>query len=91
VPALLQPGSILAWALIGILAGAISGRIVRGRGMGCLADLVVGVLGAFIGGTLLSLIMPRPATYGFVGSLLVAVLGATLLLALVRALSGGRR
>ncbi len=87
---LLSPGGVLAWIVIGLVAGAVAGRLVRGRGLGCLMDLVVGVLGAFIGGFLLSLFLPGGTPLGFLGSLVVATLGAVILLAFVRLVSRGR-
>jgi len=87
---ILNPGGWLAWLVIGLLAGAIAGRVVRGRGYGCLLDIVIGVLGAFIGGAVVSLFVPEN-TYGFIGTLLVATLGAIILLAFVRLLSPSRR
>jgi len=87
---ILNPGGWLAWLVVGLLAGAIAGRVVRGRGMGCLLDIVIGVLGAFIGGAVVSLFVPEN-TYGFIGTLLVATLGAIILLAFVRLLSPSRR
>jgi len=85
----LNPGGWLAWLVVGLLAGAIAGRVVRGRGMGCLLDVVIGVLGAFIGGAVVSLFVPEN-TYGFIGTLIVATLGAIILLAFVRLISPGR-
>ncbi len=87
--ALLNPGGFLAWLVIGLLAGAIAGRVVRGRGYGCLMDIVIGVLGAFIGGLVVSLFVPG-TPFGFIGTLIVATLGAILLLAFVRLLSPSR-
>ena len=87
--ALLNPGGFLAWLVIGLLAGAIAGRVVRGRGYGCLMDIVIGVLGAFIGGLVVSLFVPEN-TFGFAGTLIVATLGAITLLAFVRLLSPSR-
>ena len=87
---ILNPGGWLAWLVIGLLAGAIAGRVVRGRGYGCLLDVVIGVLGAFIGGAVVSLFVPEN-TYGFIGTLLVATLGAIILLAIVRLLSPSHR
>lgn len=85
----LEPGSLLAWLVVGLLAGAIAGRLVAGRGFGCLADIAVGVVGAFVGGFLVSIFVHGGA-YGFLGTTLVAILGATVFLALLRLLSGGR-
>ena len=86
---ILNPDGWLAWLVVGLLAGAIAGRVVRGRGMGCLLDVVIGVLGAFIGGAVVSLFVPEN-TYGFIGTLIVATLGAIILLAFVRLISPGR-
>jgi uncharacterized membrane protein YeaQ/YmgE (transglycosylase-associated protein family) len=85
----LDPGNVLAWIIVGLLAGAIAGRLVAGRGFGCLADIAVGIIGAFIGGFVISLFVGSGA-FGFIGSILVAILGATIFLALLRLVSGGR-
>ena len=85
-----DPGGFLSWIVVGLIAGAIAGRIVQGRGLGCLADIIVGVIGAFVGGFVMSYFV-HGTTYGFWGSLLVAVLGATIFLAILRALGGGGR
>jgi uncharacterized membrane protein YeaQ/YmgE (transglycosylase-associated protein family) len=86
---ILNPGGWLAWLIVGLLAGAIAGTLVRGRGYGCLVDIVIGMVGAFIGGLVVGIFLPGTA-FGFVGSLVVAVLGAVLLLAFVRLLSPRR-
>ena len=86
---LLNPGGWLAWLVIGLLAGAIAGRVVRGRGYGCLMDIVIGVLGAFIGGIVVSFLVPG-TSFGFIATLIVATLGAIILLAFVRLLSPSR-
>jgi uncharacterized membrane protein YeaQ/YmgE (transglycosylase-associated protein family) len=86
----LEPGSLLAWLVVGLIAGAIASRVVAGRGFGCLADIVVGVAGALIGGYLLGALFGVTGTVGFLGSIIVAFLGAAILLALLKALSGGR-
>ena len=85
----LDPGGLLAWIVVGLIAGAIASRIVAGRGFGCLADIVVGVIGAFVGGFLVSLLLPA-TTVGFWGSILVAVFGAAVFLAVLKVLAGGR-
>jgi uncharacterized membrane protein YeaQ/YmgE (transglycosylase-associated protein family) len=86
----LDPGSWLAWILVGLIAGALASRVVAGRGFGCLADIVVGVAGAIIGGFLLGALFGVTGTVGFWGSLIVAFLGAAVLLASLKLLSGGR-
>jgi uncharacterized membrane protein YeaQ/YmgE (transglycosylase-associated protein family) len=85
----LNPGfGWLGWILIGLIAGALAGRVVRGRGFGCLVDIVVGVAGAFIGGILVGAFVPGVA--GFWESLVVAFIGAVVLLGVLRLLSGGK-
>ena len=83
----LEPGwGILGWLLIGLIAGALAGRVVRGRGYGCLVDIVVGIAGAFIGGALLGGFIHGQA--GFWESLVVAFIGAVVLLGALRLLTG---
>ena len=86
----LNPGSWLAWIVIGLVAGAVASRVVAGRGFGCLADIVVGVAGAIIGGFLLGALFGAQGSVGFWGSLIVAFIGAAVLLAALKLLSGGR-
>ena len=85
----LEPGHWLAWIVVGLISGAIAARVVVGRGFGCIADIVVGVAGAIIGGFLLSL-FGVSGTFGFLGSIVVAFIGAAVLLAGLKLLSGGR-
>jgi uncharacterized membrane protein YeaQ/YmgE (transglycosylase-associated protein family) len=85
----LEPGSWLGWIIVGLISGAIAARVVAGRGFGCLADIVVGVAGAIIGGFVLSL-FGVSGTFGFWGSIVVAFIGAAVLLAGLKLLSGGR-
>ncbi|MDQ6773860.1 MAG: GlsB/YeaQ/YmgE family stress response membrane protein [Candidatus Dormibacteraeota bacterium] len=88
----LSPGfGFVGWIVIGLLAGAIAGRIVRGRGFGCLGNIIVGVIGAFLGGFLTSLVLPTTQQLGFWSSLVVAVIGAIILLAVVRLIFGRGR
>lgn len=86
----LDPGSWLAWIVIGLIAGAVASRVVAGRGFGCLTDIVVGVAGAIIGGFLLGALFGANGTVGFWGSLVVAFIGAAVLLAALKLLSGGK-
>ena len=80
----------LIWFLVvGGLAGWLSSLLVIGRGMGVLADIVVGIAGALVGGLLADVL--HWDIYGFWGVLGISVLGAVILLVLVRGLSGSRR
>jgi uncharacterized membrane protein YeaQ/YmgE (transglycosylase-associated protein family) len=83
--------SIIAWIVLGLLAGWIAGMVMKGGGYGILGDIILGVLGAIVGGWLTGLITGRDMVNGFnVESLIVAVLGAIVLIAISRALTGGR-
>jgi uncharacterized membrane protein YeaQ/YmgE (transglycosylase-associated protein family) len=75
----------LIWTIIiGILAGWIAGKIVKGHDMGVGVDLLVGIVGSFLGGFVFGLL--GLAAYGLVGRLVMSVVGAVLLLLLVRAI-----
>jgi uncharacterized membrane protein YeaQ/YmgE (transglycosylase-associated protein family) len=77
------------WILIGLLAGWLAGVVTRGRGFGCLADIVIGLVGAVIGGWVFSKL--GITAFGFFGSVAAATVGAVLLVAVARLLSGGGR
>ena len=74
--------SILVWLIVGALAGWIAGELMRGHGFGFLGNVVVGIVGAVLGGLLFSAVGIDPA-YGFVGSLITSVVGAVVLLFVV--------
>ncbi len=83
----LAPGGFLAWLIVGLIAGWLAGQVMKGRGYGIIGDIVVGIVGAFMGGLLFSFLMPGAAA-GFWGSIVVAFIGAVILVALIRALPG---
>ena len=84
----LSPGGIIAWLLVGLIAGWAAGKVSRGHGFGIIGDLVVGLIGALIGGLIAGAFIQ--GSVGFIGSIIVAFLGAVVLLALIRLLSGRR-
>jgi uncharacterized membrane protein YeaQ/YmgE (transglycosylase-associated protein family) len=73
--------NIILFLLIGIIAGWLAGKIMKGKGFGLLGNLVVGVIGALIGGFVFDAF--GIATAGIVGSLIAALLGALILLWIV--------
>jgi uncharacterized membrane protein YeaQ/YmgE (transglycosylase-associated protein family) len=85
------PTNILVWIVVGGGAGVLAGFLVKGTGLGILADIVVGILGALLGGFLMSLIGHAGFTGFNLWSLVVSFIGAVILLALVRVVGGGRR
>lgn len=82
----------LTFIIIGLVAGWLAGIITRARGLGCLMDIIVGIVGAIVGGYLFSLIDVVPDS--FLGRVGTATVGAVLLLLVLNAISGsspGRR
>ena len=72
----------LWFILIGIAAGWLAGQILKGGGYGLVGDLIVGVIGALLGGWLFGL--AGIATFGLIGQLVVATIGAIVLILLLR-------
>ena len=87
--AALNPGGIIAWLVIGLVAGWLAGVIMPGKGFGLIGDLIIGLVGAFIGGLILSVLVPDQ-TFGFWGSLLVALIGACILVGILHAFTARR-
>ena len=79
--------SLLWWIVVGLIAGFLAGVVMRGGGFGIVGDIVVGILGAIIGGFLAGLL--GLGASGLVGTIIIAFIGACVLIALLRALSGG--
>jgi uncharacterized membrane protein YeaQ/YmgE (transglycosylase-associated protein family) len=80
----LSPGNILAWLIAGLIAGALAGRVARGRGFGCIGDIVVGLVGAFVGGLILTPLIHGARTVHFIGTILVAFIGAVAVIVALR-------
>lgn len=84
----LSPGGVLAWIGVGLLAGWLAGLVMSGDGYGILADILLGLVGAMLGGSVASFFIIGDA--GFWASLLIAFIGACMLIAVVRLLVPGR-
>jgi uncharacterized membrane protein YeaQ/YmgE (transglycosylase-associated protein family) len=83
--------SILAWIVLGLVAGWLAGTLMRGGGYGIVGDIVLGILGAIVGGWLTGVLLGRDLMTGFnIESLIVAVLGAVVLIGISRLFTGGR-
>lgn len=82
--------NLFFWIIVGIVAGLLAKSIVPGEGPGgILGDLVVGIVGAFIGGWLFTKFLGHSYS-GWVGSTVVAFIGGIVLLVVIRAVSGRR-
>lgn len=86
----LSPGGVIAWLIVGAIAGWLAGLMMEGRGFGVLGDIIVGIIGAFIGGFVLAL-LGIGGSAGLLGSIVVAFIGAVILLAIVNALTPASR
>ena len=83
---------IIIWIVVGTLAGWIASMIMKtDASMGALANIIVGILGAFIGGWVVNLFgTPPPAGQLSIPSILTAILGAVILLAILKAVRGNK-
>lgn len=81
------PQSVIAWVIIGLIAGWLAGKVSRGHGFGCLANILLGLIGAVLGGW----VFMRLGIFGggFLYSLAASTLGAVILVTIARLFSGG--
>jgi uncharacterized membrane protein YeaQ/YmgE (transglycosylase-associated protein family) len=82
---------VLAWIVIGVIAGWLTGKLMKGSGFGFIMDMVVGLIGALVGGFLSShLGYGGVGEHGLTMSIVIAVIGAVVLTFLLRLISGNR-
>ena len=84
---------ILSWVVVGLIAGWLAGMVMRGGGYGLIGDIIVGVVGGLLGGWIATSLLHIGAGMNGINleSILVAFVGAVILLILLRLLNGGRR
>jgi uncharacterized membrane protein YeaQ/YmgE (transglycosylase-associated protein family) len=82
---------IIGWIVVGLIAGGLARWIVKDDRSGCIYTMIVGVIGALIGGGLMSLIDESGVDEFSFRSIFVAVIGAVLLLLILQAIAGRRR
>ena len=81
---------IIGWIVVGVIAGALSGLVIRERTpSGCIGNLVIGVVGGLVGGFVAQELFDLGQTVGFLGALVVAFLGAIGVRFVLRALAEG--
>jgi uncharacterized membrane protein YeaQ/YmgE (transglycosylase-associated protein family) len=83
----LSLSNVLWWLIVGLIAGFLASRVMRGGGYGLIGDIVVGLIGAFIGGWLAGFL--GLGSFGLIGTIVVAFIGACILLAILHAVSRG--
>ena len=81
------PQSVIAWVIVGLIAGWLAGTVSRGRGFGCIADILLGMVGAVIGGWIFEKLNIRGA--GLLYTIAAATIGAVILVSIARIFSGG--
>ncbi len=84
----LSPGGIIAWIIVGLIAGWAASTVSRGHGYGLIGDIIVGLVGALLGGFLAGFFIH--GSVGLVGTVIIAFLGALVLLFILRLFGGGR-
>jgi len=82
--------SIIGWILLGLISGFIASKVVNARGEGCLVNLALGLVGAMVGGFIFSAIGGTPVRGFSLYSLLVATVGAIVVLFVYHAITGRR-
>ena len=80
---------ILAWLIVGLVSGVLASLVMGGYGI--IADIVVGIVGAFVGGWLFRYAGWHAPFNGLAGTIFIAFIGALILLAILRLLHGARR
>jgi len=84
--------TILSWIVVGLIAGFLAGLVVKGGGFGLIGDIIVGVVGGLLGGWIsVNLLHIGTMTGINLGSILIAFVGAVVLLLVIRLVRGGRR
>lgn len=76
---------ILSWIVVGLIAGFLAGQVVKGGGFGLIGDIIVGVVGGLLGGWIASSVLHIGDMTGInLGSILIAFVGAVILLLVIR-------
>ena len=83
--------TILAWLVLGLIAGWVASRLMGSGGYGLIGDIVIGIVGAVVGGWLGSMLLGLDVTGLNFTSIALSIGGAVVVIALVRALAPGRR
>ena len=83
----LEPGGIVLWLVVGLVAGWMASKVMRGGGYGLIGDVVLGIIGAFVGSFVAGW-FGFGGQVGLLGSILVAFVGAVILLGLLRVVRG---
>jgi uncharacterized membrane protein YeaQ/YmgE (transglycosylase-associated protein family) len=75
---------ILTWIIVGLVAGVLASMVMGGTGYGLIGDIIIGICGAFVGGWILRTLGTSVPVGGLAGVIIVAFIGAVVLLFLIR-------
>ena len=83
--------NLLTWLVVGLIAGVLASLVMGGTGFGIIGDIIIGIVGAFIGGWLFTAMGVAVPLGGIAGTILVAFIGAVVLLFIIRLVKKGSR
>ena len=83
------PSGFWGWIVIGLIAGWLAGKISRGRGFGCITDIVLGLIGGVVGGWIFTKLHIVSHADSFLYSLAAATVGAIIIVAIAHLFSSG--
>ena len=83
--------TLLTWLIVGLIAGVLASLVMGGTGYGLIGDIVIGIVGAFIGGWIFSALGVASPLGGLAGTILVAFIGAVVPIFLLRLIRRGTR
>ncbi|MDQ3242961.1 MAG: GlsB/YeaQ/YmgE family stress response membrane protein [Gemmatimonadota bacterium] len=82
---------LLTWLIVGLIAGVLASLVMGGTGFGLIGDIIIGIVGAFVGGWIFSALGVTVPLGGMAGTILVAFIGAVVLLFVIRLVRGSTR
>ena len=80
---------IIWWIIVGLIAGFLTGKLMKGSGYGAIGDIVIGIIGAIVGGFIMQK-LGYAGSGGLIYTVIVAIVGAVLLTLLLRLVTGNR-
>jgi uncharacterized membrane protein YeaQ/YmgE (transglycosylase-associated protein family) len=83
--------NFLTWIIVGLVAGVLASLVMGGTGYGLIGDIIIGIVGAFVGGWLFAQLGVASPFGGLAGVIFVAFIGAVVLLFILRLIRGSRR
>jgi len=83
--------TILTWIIVGLIAGVLASLVMGGTGYGLIGDIIIGIVGAFVGGWIFNTLGVGSPWGGLPGTIFIAFIGAVVLLFLLKLVRGARR